>query len=258
MRVLNDILAPSIEWTFPVAGQIVQALPELRGLTQDNAGGSGLAKAQVALLRTADSTWWNGTAWQPAFSFLDATLSGNQYARVGGLPTGADLTNGTYVAIAYITDRVGNRGEKDVSFVVGPPPPPPDTIAPTITITRPSTAQAVRSVIPATGTATDNEGGSGLLGVEVALYRIADNTYWNGRAFVPGITRFRAARSGDQWLVGTVLPSGRILDSGQYVLIAFARDKAGNEGQTQSTFSVDVTAPNLATFETPGWHQAGQ
>ena len=141
--------------------------------------------------------------------------------------------------------------KKDVSFIVGPPPPPPDTIAPTIAITRPSTAQAVRSVTPATGTATDNVGGSGLLGVEVALYRIADNTYWNGRAFAPGITRFRAARGGDQWLVGAALPNGRQLNSGQYVLIAFARDKAGNEGQTQSTFSVDVTPPDLVTFETP-------
>ena len=251
VRVLNDVLAPTIEWTFPITGQIVQALPELRGNTADNAGGSGLDKAQVALLRNSDKMWWNGTAWAPTFAFLDATLSGNTYARVGGLPTGADLTNGTYVAIAYVYDRVGNRGEKDVSFIVGPPPPPPDTIAPTIAITRPSTAQAVRSVTPATGTAQDNAGGSGLLGVEVALYRIADNTYWNGRGFVPGITRFRAARSGEQWLVGAALPNGRQLSSGQYVLIGFARDRAGNEGQTQSTFSVDVTAPNLATFENP-------
>lgn len=251
VRVLNDAIAPTIQWTFPVAGQTSQALPELRGLTQDNEGGSGLAKAQVALLRNSDKAWWNGSGWQPDFAFLNATLSGNTYARVGGLPTGTNLTNGTYVAIAYVYDRVGNRGEKDVTFSVGPPPPPPDTVAPTVTITRPTISQAVRSVTPAIGTAQDNNGGTGLLGVEVALYRIADNTYWNGRAFAPGIKRFRAAQSGEQWLVGAALPNGRQLTSGQYVLIAFARDRSGNEGQTQSTFSVDITPPALATFETP-------
>ena len=251
VQILNDIIAPSISWTNPTQGQIIQTLPALTGTTQDNAGGSGLAGAQLALLRTSDQFWWNGSAWQPEFAFLPATLSGNNYSNAGALPAGADLQNGGYVAIAYITDRIGNRGQQDVAFSVGTAPPAQDTAPPTIAIARPALNSFVSQIAPITGTASDNAGGSGLDRVTIGLNRVADNNWWNGTAWTPTFVELRTALSGTNWALNSGLPTGADLNDGAYFVLAIATDNAGNRGQTQNAFNVDITAPNAPTFTQP-------
>lgn len=64
-------------------------------------------EVQVALYRSADSTYWTGTEWSTARTWLGATVTGQRWT-LAGLPQGANLPPGDYYlhAVAVAGSRL--------------------------------------------------------------------------------------------------------------------------------------------------------
>ncbi|HEX8550340.1 MAG TPA: choice-of-anchor Q domain-containing protein [Abditibacteriaceae bacterium] len=236
-----DPTAPTVTIKTPAVNGGVKELPAISGTASDNVGGSGLLKIQVALRRNSDKLFWNGDAWSTTATVkLAATLTGTSWTRNAGLPSGASLLPGSYVAYAYATDKAGNVRSTYNAFIV-------DRTLPNIAITTPANGATVTSLPSASGTTSDNSGGSGIARVQVALRRNSDKAFWNGEGWaVTATVRLPATFSGTAWTKSGGLPSGANLVNGTYGFYAFATDKAGNTQGIYNSFTVNTSGAQAA------------
>jgi hypothetical protein len=126
-----------------------------------------------------------------------------------------------------------------------------DTIAPTLTYLQPSDAAVLNNLPPVRGTVADNEGGSGIDRVTLAIFRVSDQSWWNGSAWTATFTELTTNLSDNTWERNTGLPRGADLRDGQLVLIALGYDEAGNRAELDNTISIDTTAPTQVAFTQP-------
>ncbi|MDF2439923.1 MAG: hypothetical protein JWN98_907, partial [Abditibacteriota bacterium] len=137
-----------------------------------------------------------------------------------------------------------------------------DTTAPTVAITSPTNGARVTSLPSVTGTALDNQGGSGLSRVALFLKRSSDGKYWTGKNWSTFQFELRSTlgtfgAQGQSFTNADALPSGENLKQDTYFLTAVAIDRAnarGNRATTTVSFRViDVTDPEIAiTYPTNG------
>ena len=112
-----DNAAPSISITTPANATFVTNLSILRALATDSAGGSGVSSVSFYIQRESDFNFWTGTGWgQP--TALAAVLSGGQWVRNSGLPSGANLTDGAYTIYATAYDNAGNSSIVNIGVTV--------------------------------------------------------------------------------------------------------------------------------------------
>ncbi len=124
-----------------------------------------------------------------------------------------------------------------------PPTPSPDHIAPTANFTTP-THGAILSALPLLrGQMRDNEGGSGIAGVQVAIQRF-DGKTWSGNSWESSIQRLPGLTSGSSWGFNNVPRAADLVD-GPYRMAVWPIDNAGNKGFTLISFRIDATAPQL-------------
>ena len=94
---------PTVSITTPANGSTVSGALTVSGEAQSTAG---IARVLVYLQRNSDNRYWTGGAWG-ARTALNTTLTANatgaRWTRTAGLPSGAQLTSGTYrlEAVAY-------------------------------------------------------------------------------------------------------------------------------------------------------------
>lgn len=132
-----DTTEPTAAITTPVNGADYPADLVFSGTAED--AGGGVAGAQIALRRSVDELYWNGTGWQADLVWLDAELAAtvHQAARSGesqtsfgpsrvtwvrrdGLPTWQDDT--AYQVQVQIRDLANNRFlSEPITFTVRPP-----------------------------------------------------------------------------------------------------------------------------------------
>ena len=108
--------------------------------------------APLAVTFTGSGTDSDGTIVFYSWSFGDGGASTQQN------PTHTYNSEGNYTATLTVTDDDGATGADTVAISVASPP---DTIAPTITIAKPTSADTYitdQSTITLSGTASDNEG----------------------------------------------------------------------------------------------------
>lgn len=197
------------------------AVPHSISGTVTNSLNVGLANVTLTLHSspvTVSAAQTTKTASNGTYTFSNV-MPGNYVVQ----PT---LSGATFTApIRAVTVSAANV--TNVNFTT-----PPDRTAPTVAVTKPAVAphNHYTALGSASGTASDNVGGSGLAQITGLLYRCANGAtpagYWNGTAWNPTYntaTDERVATGTTSW--NLVLPH---LAAGSYTFRATAKDKAGN------------------------------
>src|SRR5439155_1717495 len=264
-----DKTAPTASVTTPATGSnyTTATVPAtFSGTAADNSGGAGLNADSMTftLKRSTDNNYWTGSAWQAAAFNLATTHSattGNataSWTSTATMPTWSSQADATYTVQAKATDSVGNTGTSTaVTFTL-------DSTAPTTaSVTTPANGSAFRTAtVPASfsGSAADNSGGAGLNAnsTTFTLQRSSDNNYWTGSAWQVAafnLATTHSATTGSTaatWTNSATLPTWSSQTDGTYTVTAKATDKAGNTFTGSAvTFTLDKTAPTMATVTTP-------
>jgi hypothetical protein len=137
------------------------------------------------------------------------TVSGTTYTWTG-------LTEGSHTFSVRVTDDAGNQGTANKTFTV-------DLTAPTVSITGPTFSGNSGSF---TFSATD---ANGLAATNPYAYSLSGPT---------SVPKTVVANPASPILLTNLL-------DGSYVLTAYAKDAAGNEGMATKSFSIDVTGPTV-------------
>jgi hypothetical protein len=256
-NVVDMFVPVSVTITTPANGVTISTLSGIGGSAKDNDGGSGIKSVSVVLHRivSGSAQYWNGSTWVTTASYLYPTLSNpgavstNWSLASNKLPSGGNLSVGTYYLRAWAYDQ-GNRsvysGQQSFEVI--------DTFAPvSVTITTPANGSSVSVLSSIAGSASDNDGGSGIKSVSVVLHRIVDGStqYWNGSVWSTTASYLYPTLSSPgavttNWsLASNKLPSGANLPAGTYYLRAWAYDQ-GNRSVFSGQQSFKVGASGLS------------
>ncbi|MBV9868494.1 MAG: Ig-like domain repeat protein [Abitibacteriaceae bacterium] len=239
----QDTTAPQVAFTNPAANAVLPSLPTLSGTVQDEAGGSGVSRVDVGILRDSDNQWWTGTGWTGSFTVQRATLSGNTWSLSTGLPTGSQLNDGPYTLIAQAYDVAGNTKQANDNITIKS-----DTTPPSITIASPTNNAVFRAFPAINGTVADDKS---INRVVVGILRNSDNTWWDGNTWGKFATQ-PANFSNNAWTFTGSVPTGANLIDGIYTIIAQAFDQSGNFQQAQVSIRIDTTPPPTINISIPG------
>lgn len=223
---------PTVAVTTPANNSFVQSLTEING-TAAATGGSALRSVTVALGRKkTDNTYeyWNGSAWAAPRVAKNATLSGGSW-RLSDLPTGANLVDGSYVAIATAADA--SQSASVMSFFTL------DGLAPNINISTPTNGATLTGFTQIAGTVSE---AGGLQRVDIVIRRDSDNLRWNYTTWVNQETGIATTVNGNNWARSTNLPGGSNLPNGLYYVKAVGFDKAGNVGVKEISVTINRVA----------------
>ena len=234
----NDSIKPTVAMTAPVSGSASNVFPVALMTGSDDAFGSGLASIGLQI-RRFDNQYWNGSAWVGAAFNLPTTYSSTskKWSYGGTLPSGGSMPNGAYQLIAVATDVAGNVNTAEVGITI-------DTIAPNGPIFTSPTSGAVITSLPAiSGTADDNNNGSGVVRVGLSIKRKSDGLWWSGSGWGAAQTIITANLTGNAWTLNSNLPAGNALPFGEYTLVAKSYDKANNSFTSSIIVTVSSTAP---------------
>ncbi|MBV9470407.1 MAG: hypothetical protein JOZ57_14310, partial [Abitibacteriaceae bacterium] len=239
----QDTTAPQVAFTNPAANAVLPSLPTLSGTVQDEAGGSGVSRVDVGILRDSDNQWWTGTGWTGSFTVQRATLSGNTWSLSTGLPTGSQLNDGPYTLTAQAYDVAGNTKQANDNITIKS-----DTTPPSITIASPTNNAVFRAFPAINGTVADDKS---INRVVVGILRNSDNTWWDGNTWGKFATQ-PANFSNNAWTFTGSVPTGANLIDGIYTIIAQAFDQSGNFQQAQVSIRIDTTPPPTINISIPG------
>lgn len=97
INITVDSVVPTIlTFTTPVNGATISSLPVIQGTVADNAGGTGIRLVELFIQRLSDRKYWTGTTWSSTSTILTTTISGSNWKRSSGLPSGANLIAASY------------------------------------------------------------------------------------------------------------------------------------------------------------------
>jgi Glucodextranase, domain B/Bacterial Ig-like domain len=168
----------------------------------------------------------------PATDIISYFQIGPQQA-TGAIPSGATLSDGTYVLSAVVSDLVGNIGNSSATFVV-------DTVPPTGTIQAPA-ANGIFNTSAVAVTLLYQDDRSGVDTSKLVLT-------------VDGINESGVLTLGPTQATGT-LPT---LANGVHTIQLTVFDRAGNSsGVISQTFEIDTTIPTIFASVLPAPNAAG-
>jgi predicted phage tail protein len=229
--VVVDVTSPTL--AMGAIPDFVRTVPWLGGSAADPGPGQ-LDRVEVQIRNLSQDSYWNGSSWTPASTWVAASGTGSwSYA----LPA---LSNGiAYRVRAMAIDSAGNESaviSETFTF---------DTTAPAITMS--DIPDPVDSLPAVSGTAADPAPGQ-LDRVEIQIRNVSQNTYWDeaGWATVP---TWVSASGTDSW--SRALPA--LANGSIYEVMARAFDSAGNESGVVSdnfTFN-DLTGPTVWMISLP-------
>lgn len=249
-----DSAQPSVSILTPANRSFVTRLDSISGAATSHAVGSNIARVELFFKRNSDGKYWTGTAWGNSTAVaLSTTLQGSAWSKTSELPLtntsdlSKKLLDGSYLLTATAYDSAGNRKSASHFWTL-------DKINPAVTITTPVNQSFVTALQTIAGSATDNQGGSGVARLDVFLRRNSDSRYWTGTAW--GTTSPVALSAGlnkSAWgITSAQLPSptasdpNRRLGDGTYLVSATAYDKAGNQKSIGSFFTLDRINPAVS------------
>jgi major membrane immunogen (membrane-anchored lipoprotein) len=119
--VTVDLGSPVVTFTSPTNNASVVSLPAVVGTARDTALGSGVTRVQLFIQRRSDGKYFNGTTFVQNSVALttDYTPSTGRFVRRSGLPSGTNLTAGSYLLTAKAFDRAGRVGRQTITVQVG-------------------------------------------------------------------------------------------------------------------------------------------
>lgn len=251
-QTYGDTGKPSVAVSAPLGNVARSSFPSVSGTASDS--GSGLDKVTLMLYRfAAGSTgagYWNGTSW-------DATYNAAKHERFAtgtsswslSLPA---LTQGQYNVRATASDKAKNSASTStVNFWV-------DSTAPTsASFLAPLSGATVSDLNTVTISASDGSTGSGISSVMLQIKNGSGN-YWTGSGWASKATNLATSFNGTNWTrsntSSTPMPTGSLLTTGTYQLIATATDRAGLTKivTINVTVGVKTTAKSSFTRATSG------
>ena len=278
----DDRTRPIIAITSPVEGASLNALSTITGTAVDPAStatgvSSGIKMVQVRIFRTGFG-YYNGNTgsfdetYNPAVHLLTASYDAQSTVWTLNIPkltaASPSLPSGQYFAVATATDNadqtVGNdsnvRSTERRNFSIDATAPTEDQVV----ITSPVDQGVYTTLSEATGTATDNTGGSGIKRVRVLVFRyenaatpeteagylLADGSFSSTSTAANLLETSGTTTNGKFNFRFLFTPP---LTAGRYFIQAKADDNAGN-----STFSTRVLFTIRNTASGPDDFLAGQ
>ncbi|MGH1492982.1 MAG: Ig-like domain-containing protein, partial [Acidimicrobiales bacterium] len=243
----GDTVDPNGTIASPSAGSNVTGNPiALSGTATDNIG---VDRVRLTIYETTGYTTWNGTAFTPAFSTVDANLASPGATSTGWSYNMASPPDGRVVFTAVAFDAAENFDATQPwrLFNIAN-----DSVAPDATIANPTSGQDVDGSPILDGAATDN---AGISRVRLTIYETDGFMTWNGSAFTAPFTTVDATLSangtGADWSYTMSSPPET-----QVVFTALAYDTAGNLDPVKPwrlfdiVGSADNVAPN-GTIDNP-------
>ncbi|RLC93245.1 MAG: hypothetical protein DRI39_06320, partial [Chloroflexi bacterium] len=200
----------------------------VNSLTSVSGGASdalGIDSVQVQIYSIGTSRYWNGSEWQAAAAWLDATGT-TAWAYNA---TGVDWADGSYRIRARSIDMAGNIStEAEDTFLY-------DSTRPTATID--DIADYVDSLDSLSGTAAD---AGGLDRVQIQIQKQGSSAYWDGSQWQATAAWLAAVGTSD-WTYS--LPA---LGDDTYTVSARAMDKASNISlEVTDSFAFDTAEPTV-------------
>ncbi len=233
-----DTLPPSS--TITTSGCYTASWPgHIMGTASDS--GSGIQVVEISLRRSSDSQYYNGASWQPSPIWLAATGTSNwSYSFAPGTHT--------YTVQSRARDVAGLSQAAYGQSTFSHDSTPPESAVLT-------TGGFSASTWPGVIVGTASDVASGVASVEVRIQRQVDGLYFNGAAWVSGVTWIPATGS-SAWSV-PFMPS---LDT-RYDVASRAIDNCGNTSSPSPvmSFTYDNSAPGSPVnplFSPQGWSQA--
>lgn len=215
----------------PILNGQYQSILGASGIAADNRGGSGIGKVLFYLRRAVDGRYWTGTIWSSNSVALPASLTpqsvgsppiaGVRWSSGRQWPAPSQFQTGRYWLQLLAIDRAGNRSASNSGFDI-------DRLSPIVQITQPSRNSSLFNLSVVSGVASDNS--RRVARVILYLRRQSDGAHWNGALWVRGTAPLTTVLSGTTWKRAGGWPIAGTLQPGNYTLLAFAFDGAGNVG----------------------------
>lgn len=233
-----DTTPPTVSSTVPALNQTFPIGPiAMSGTATDD---RSVAAVQIGIKSATLNQWWNGTGWQAAFVWVNASVTNPGATSSPWSYNWTPPAVGTYSIMLRASDGTGNwsSGTPLANFTVNDQGQG-DTVDPDATITQPTN----NKVLPAgpqtfTGNATDNVG---VVGVGVMIKNRDNNLYWKASTgtwvstFVwNDSTLANPGAPATGWTFTMTLPAGN------YAISVRAQDAVPNYDQTRpwNQFSV--------------------
>ena len=209
---VKEVTAPTITISAPTSNQyLANATPTMTFTLTDESNGSGIAITTLSF--KVDGTTYTNTS-----SGVTVSSVTNGY-KVTFVPPTA-LEDGSHTLTVNVKDNDGNSATSaSVSFTT-------DTVAPTLSVTNPSTngTYTAESALNVTGTVSDSTSGSPTVKITLNGSDVGAVTVSNG-SFSKGIT----------------------LASGSNTIVVTATDLAGKVTTITRTITLDTSSPVIAS-----------
>jgi hypothetical protein len=237
-----DTSTPQLTISSPIEGALFASPPMVTGGVTDS---SLVQKVAVILARGTDGAWYNfaSNAWGTAVFDANRNVQFATVVQTSWTATLPPLADGSYQVEAQAIDHAGNTTAWNIRHFVM------DATPPVVTINSPT--NGIYKVAPtASGTAADSNGliDSGVVEVQVEMYRTSDKVWWNfhdntwGTINYNAFYNLRVATGTASW--SAALPAS--LADGGYQVRAQAVDGAANtSGWVTRNFTIDNTAPTI-------------
>jgi len=204
-----DSIAPTVEIDPVIAATQGPGLITISGTSNDNVA---IDRNKLFIFNTDTEEYWNGSAWTSTWAWFDP---------IGISSWSYDITlpAGNFSASAWTWDTAGHRAKSSaIRFKINIA----DSEAPTVTV-NPVIEQS-SGLVTISGTSEDN------LAIDFNRLLLRNNDsglYWDGSAWVSNWSWFIVSGT-TNWQ--HQLP----LDAGNYAVIAWTWDSAGNRGMSSS------------------------
>ena len=202
--------------------------------------GGGVASVAISVHQASSGNYWNGTAFaSPTELLLPATGTSTWSLPFPGSNFPAE---GNYRVRAVGTDATGTTGSMTTTFTV-------DRTAPTVGVTFPAAGGTYANASWDAGCAaricgTSADTSSPVVAAYVSI-RQGSGNYWNGTSFGSASVVWLTATGTTSWTLA--FPATNFPANGSYTVAALAVDLAGNVATASRTFTIDRTAPTVAT-----------
>jgi hypothetical protein len=235
IRINFDSSQPISVIKVPANGIVTNKLAMISGNSTDP-GGSGIKSIQINIKRLSDNRYWTGTFWATSISWLNVSGSTTWYYNSGAIV----WTSGVkYQVQSRALDYAGNL-ELSLSstvFLI-------DKEGPVSNIAYPLDDSLLKELSEISGNAYDS-GGSTIDIVELCIFNIETNSFWDGLQWKSSSKEIWLPVSGTtSWSYDSTFINWQ--SSSGFNFSTRARDKAGNYG-IQSSY-IKVIIDNLPPF----------
>jgi DNA-binding beta-propeller fold protein YncE len=249
-----DVVDPDGTLDSPTQDQVLTTAPvTFAGNATDDVS---VTNVRVAIRRTSDQLWWNGSTWQASAVNFEATLTAPGTTTTAWSYAWTPPAADSYAVQVSAVDGAGNVDESKPYVRFSYTDGVADSANPNGLVSKPSNDEVFSSApIDIDGTATDDVG---VTNVRVELRNVASGLYWNGTAWqaisVPlEATLATPMGTSTTWSLPFSPPA-----AGQFSIRVTAVDAAGKVDPTRpfvrfsySPPATDTSAPN-GTISTPG------